>query len=207
MVGSIVEYPETGISPGVSVAHLFAVDPASLSHPKESFQYSLGDSKGGEPYVHCGSLLTRRNGMPASCAHKRLTCRFCIDLKLPIGPHSHFVGKGLKYCSARSFPSHIPLLPPLDLDGIAQAKKEIFSKTLGFYCTLVEKGCGFDLRVDAEDIDLIALDDTDDSESEESESETSTTVIKDCRRRNSSRSFCKGKLEMRLDEYGRSFVQ
>ncbi|KAJ6565296.1 hypothetical protein DFH09DRAFT_919678 [Mycena vulgaris] len=197
-VGSIVEYPETGISQGVSIAHLFSVDPSSLSHPKESFQYSLGDSQGGEPYVHCGSLLTGRNGRPTSCAHKRLACRFFIDFEASNRSSLTFHRQRVEV---------FPPLPPLYLDGIAQAKKEIFFKTLGFYCTLVEKGCGFDLRADAEDIDLIGLDDADDSESDESETETGTTVIKDCRRRNSSRSLCKGKLEMRRDEYGRSFVQ
>ncbi|KAJ7883686.1 hypothetical protein B0H14DRAFT_2250388, partial [Mycena olivaceomarginata] len=46
-VGSIVEYPETGASKGVGIAHKFSVDPENFCHPKESFQYSLGDSHGG----------------------------------------------------------------------------------------------------------------------------------------------------------------
>ncbi|KAJ7273845.1 hypothetical protein C8J57DRAFT_1034718, partial [Mycena rebaudengoi] len=56
-VGAIVEYPETGATAGVRIAHRFSVDPANFSHPKENFQYSLGDSRGGEPYVYCGLLL------------------------------------------------------------------------------------------------------------------------------------------------------
>jgi hypothetical protein len=41
--------------------------PLAKERDKESFQYSLGDSHGGEPYVRCGSLLMALNGMPASC--------------------------------------------------------------------------------------------------------------------------------------------
>ncbi|KAJ7300482.1 hypothetical protein DFH08DRAFT_970245 [Mycena albidolilacea] len=116
--------------------------------------------------------------------------------------------KGLKYCSARSL--H-PLAPGLQLDAIADAKKEIFVKTLGLYCVLAEKGCAFDLRVDGEDLDSIGLMDNNDadteSESDDSDSETRTKVIRDSRRKKTSRSFCKGKLEMCFDEYQRSFIQ
>ncbi|KAJ7505090.1 hypothetical protein B0H11DRAFT_1709164 [Mycena galericulata] len=188
--GSIVEFPETGTSKGVAIAHRFSVDPSNFSHPKDSIQYSLGDSQGGEPYVFCGSFLMGRDGIPASCTHKKLSC------------------KGLKYCSARSLPA--PPLPPLALDSLGEAKREIFFKTLGFYCTLAEKGCGFNLCTDGEGLGVTGLDDDDESasESEEAESDEATTkIIKDCRRRKSSHPVCKGKLEMRLDEYGRSFVQ
>ncbi|KAJ7857576.1 hypothetical protein B0H13DRAFT_1640907 [Mycena leptocephala] len=75
-VGSIVEYPETGASKGVGIAHKFSVDPENFCHPKESFQYSLGDSHGGEPYVHCGTLLLGLDGTPASCFHKKWSCKF-----------------------------------------------------------------------------------------------------------------------------------
>jgi hypothetical protein len=36
-------------------------------------------------------------------------------------------------------------------------KKEIFCKTLGFYCTLAEKGCAFDIQKDAESLAQLAL--------------------------------------------------
>ncbi|KAJ7860303.1 hypothetical protein B0H13DRAFT_2569623 [Mycena leptocephala] len=194
-IGSIVEYPQTGASKGVAIAHRFSVDPANFTHPKDSFQYSLGDSHGGEPYVQCGSLLMGPGGMPASGFHKHLSC------------------KGLKYCSARSLPSS--QLPSSKLDSLAEAKKEIFLKTLAFYCTLAEKGCAFNLGRDGEDIGSTeltdnAFDPTSDSESDshsESESETCTNVLRDSRRKKPSSSSCKGKLELRLDEYGHAFVQ
>ncbi|KAJ7242720.1 hypothetical protein C8J57DRAFT_1526083 [Mycena rebaudengoi] len=185
-VGAIVEYPETGATAGVRIAHRFSVDPANFSHPKENFQYSLGDSRGGEPYVYCGLLLLGSNGSPASC-------------------------KELKYCSARALS---PPLTPLALDSLAEAEKEIFFKTLGFYCTLAEKGCGFDLRADGAEVGFTGLTDGDDdldpessSECCESNTETSTKIIRDSQRRKPSSSVCKGQLELRLDEYGRSFVQ
>ncbi|KAJ7631405.1 hypothetical protein DFH06DRAFT_1439242 [Mycena polygramma] len=197
--GSIVEYPETGASKGIGIgiAHRFSVDPAAFSYPKECFQYSLGDSRGGEPYVHCGRLLLGIDGTPASCSHQKLSC------------------EGLKYCSARSL-----LLPSLELDSLEEAKKEIFFKTLAFYCTLAEKGCSFDVETDGDGVGATGLredpdvDDASDTEksdsgsdSEDSDTQAGTRIIKDCRRRKSSRSVCKGKLELRLNEYGRSFVQ
>ncbi|KAJ7825992.1 hypothetical protein B0H14DRAFT_2368572, partial [Mycena olivaceomarginata] len=180
-IGSIVEHSQTGASKGVAIAHQFSADPANFSHPKDSFQYSLGDSHGGEPYIQCGSLLMGPGGTPASCFHKHLSCKFSPIRCLPI-QQTDFepLGKGLKYCSARSLP--LSQLPSFKLDSLAEAKKEIFLKTLAFYRTLAEKGCAFDL----------------------SESETCTNILRDSQRKKTS---CKGKLELRLDEYGRAFVQ
>ncbi|KAJ7728102.1 hypothetical protein B0H16DRAFT_1331143 [Mycena metata] len=169
-LGAIVEYPETGSAKGVGIAHRFSVDPAGFSHPKDNIQYSLGDSHGGEPYMHCGGLLTNFNGDQASCFHQKLTCKW------------------LKFCSAYSLPA---LLPRAKLDALQEASKEIFHKTLGFYCTLVEKGCAFALQTDGEALGVIEI--TDEDPESESESEPS--------------SLCKGKLVTCLDAYGRSFVQ
>ncbi|KAJ6517779.1 hypothetical protein DFH09DRAFT_1098682 [Mycena vulgaris] len=145
-LGSVVEYPETGNAKGFAIAHRFSVDPANFSHPRESFQYSLGDSHGGNPDVYCGSLLLGQTGRPAACFHKKSSY------------------------------------------SVAEAKKEIFVKTLAFFCTLVEKGCAFDLRKDGEDIDSIGLTDDDpesELESDESGSETSVRIFKDSRRKKS----------------------
>ncbi|KAJ7920959.1 hypothetical protein B0H13DRAFT_2230669 [Mycena leptocephala] len=217
-LGSIVEYPETGASKGVGIAHRFSVDPANFCHPKECFQYSLGDSHGGEPYVRCGSLLLGLNGMPASCFHKKLSCKpfFCVCVCMLYGIDRTHSGKGLKYCSAWSLPSSP--LPLFKLDSLAEARKEIFLKTLAFYCTLAEKGCAFDLGTDGEDIGSIELtdkapdpdsdsDSESDKESDAEETDSHTNIIRDSRRKKSSHSFCKGKLELRHDEYGRAFVQ
>lgn len=87
-VGSIVEYPETGTSEGVAVAHRFSIDPANFSHPKDNSQYSLGDSHGEDPYVFCGGLLMGRNGTPASCVLKKFKCVFLPSMTDLVSPES-----------------------------------------------------------------------------------------------------------------------
>ncbi|KAF7333550.1 hypothetical protein MSAN_02419900 [Mycena sanguinolenta] len=190
-LGAIVEYPETGNSTGVGIAHRFYINAGKCYAPHENFQYSLGDSRGGEQDALCGNLLLGRDGTPAFCSHKRRAC------------------KGLKYCSARS--SYV--LPPLKLNSLAEAKREVFLKTLAFYCTLVEKGCAFDIRADTESLGLTHLDDdgneseSDKSESNDSDEETGTNVLRDSRRKAASRFSCKGKLKLSHDEYHRAFIQ
>jgi hypothetical protein len=147
------------------------------------------------------------NGTPAFCFHKKLSCRSFLGFATT-GIEVRPAGKGLKYCSASSLPSSPN--PPPKLNSLPEAQKEIFFKTLAFYCTLTEKGCAFELGTDGDDIGPTGLADINpDSENSDSESECEarTKIIKDCRRRPSSRSLCKGKLELRLYEYGGSFVQ
>jgi hypothetical protein len=63
---AIVEYPQTGESEDVGIAHVFPINPDAFENPKSSFQYSLGDSHGGRPSVTC-SLLTDDKGKHVSC--------------------------------------------------------------------------------------------------------------------------------------------
>ncbi|KAJ7633292.1 hypothetical protein FB45DRAFT_1148985 [Roridomyces roridus] len=189
-LGSIVEYPETASRAGVGIAHCFCVEPSNFLRPEANFQYSLGDSHGGKRGKFCGRLLTDQSGAAVSCSLLKMSC------------------KGLKYCSGRSLP---PLpQPTLELDSITQAKREVFFKTIAFYCTLVEKGCAFELK-DTGDADVSAVEDTsDDSESEsrdDSDTEVSTSRKRDRRFRTAKGRTCKGTLEMRQDEFGRSFIQ
>lgn len=72
-LGVIVEYPETGASPGECIAHCFAVDPFNYTSPKANFQYSLGDSHGGRNDAHC-FLLKQANGKSVPCSHLRTSC-------------------------------------------------------------------------------------------------------------------------------------
>ncbi|KAJ7163412.1 hypothetical protein C8R43DRAFT_821316, partial [Mycena crocata] len=46
-IGAIVKYSETGTNSGIAITHRFSVDAEDPSHPKASFQYSLGGSEGG----------------------------------------------------------------------------------------------------------------------------------------------------------------
>ena len=54
-LGAIVEYPETGETLGLAIAHIFNVDPDSerFVHPRLNFQYLLGDGHGGRANVTC----------------------------------------------------------------------------------------------------------------------------------------------------------
>ncbi|KIK77557.1 hypothetical protein PAXRUDRAFT_102622, partial [Paxillus rubicundulus Ve08.2h10] len=138
-ISAIIEYPQTGKLDGESVAHLFSVDPAmflSTHHPKASFQYSLGDGHGGHDLVMC-LMLKDSQGFPMHCRVLQTTC------------------KGLKLCSARlydgynnshHFTSHAAILAsaasPCQLPSDT-AEKEVFLKTLGFFCALEEWGCPF----------------------------------------------------------------
>lgn len=70
----IVEYPETGDAPGITVAHIFHVDPNSFHHPRLNFQYSLGDGHGGRDEVIC-RMLRSVSGKPVLCSKLRTTCK------------------------------------------------------------------------------------------------------------------------------------
>ena len=78
-LGAIVEYPETGDSLGVAIAHIFNVDmdPERFIHPRLNFQYSLGDGHGGRDNVTC-RLLKSRSGGPVLCKKLRTSCKFSI---------------------------------------------------------------------------------------------------------------------------------
>ena len=75
--GAIVEYPQTGESEDVGIAHIFPINPDAFENPKSSFQYSLGDSHGGRSRVTC-SLLTDDKGEQVLCTRTFLSCRYFI---------------------------------------------------------------------------------------------------------------------------------
>ena len=52
----IVEYLKSGNALGVTVAHIFYIDPSSFYDPCFDFQYSLGDGHGGCNDVVCRML-------------------------------------------------------------------------------------------------------------------------------------------------------
>ncbi|KAJ7065891.1 hypothetical protein B0H15DRAFT_807690 [Mycena belliarum] len=181
--GAIIEYPESGSARGLAIAHKFAVDPASEFHPKLNIQYSLGDNHGGRPYVTCGTLLSGRDGMPASCNNLKIAC------------------KGLKVCAARPR-STTSVTPPV----LNTPAKEVFDKTIAFFCTLLENGCAFDPETSNTDFGSFGDSDSDsDSESDNPDSESSETLLRNRRRPRDP--TCRGKLCFRADEYGRPFIQ
>lgn len=76
-LGSIVEYPETGVEINDSIAHVFTVDPTNFIHPKLDFQYSLGDSQGSRRNVACkfDSLIDNTGSdLPVMCKVESIGC-------------------------------------------------------------------------------------------------------------------------------------
>jgi len=148
--GAIVEYPQTGESDNVGIAHVFPINPDAFENPKSSFQYLLGDSHGGRPRVTC-SLLTDDKGEQVSCMRTFFSCRHIV--------WSHFcanftAGCGLKVCSAHceastthlrhSYTSLEQVHTQLVLaPWVDTAKAEVFMKTLALFCSLNKHGCSF----------------------------------------------------------------
>ena len=72
-LGSIVEFPQSGLELNQGIAHRFTVDPQYLIHPKDNIQYSLGDSRGSRPNVNC-LLFTHAFGQPVLCYVSKISC-------------------------------------------------------------------------------------------------------------------------------------
>ncbi|KAJ6478012.1 hypothetical protein DFH09DRAFT_1108430 [Mycena vulgaris] len=165
--GSMVEYQETGTSKGVAVAHRFSVDPLNFSYLTENFQYSLGDSHGGESYVYCGSLLIGREGNPASCTHRKLS-------------YSHSIWTRWGRPRKRSFPK-------LSDSTVRLLKKDVAPNSQ----TTIPTPSQIRSPTLMNPNPRLAP--------------PKSSRIVDAKK--APRSWCKGKLEVRLDEYGRFFVQ
>ncbi|KAF4600363.1 hypothetical protein EYR38_004988 [Pleurotus pulmonarius] len=186
---AIVEYPQTGAHPGQAIAHRFTVHPQDGTHPKGDFQYSLGNSHGSHPNVRC-KLLVNDDGKPVICTHLRTSCR------------------GLKYCDAgvASTVAHhyVPSRQAIVRDQHCRggldngvhfgAEEEVFTKTLAFYCALVEKGC--DVHVERPPSDDSGSDFADNAPS------ISTTS-----RQPKRRAGCTGRLVIKRNTFNRPYIQ
>lgn len=195
-VNAIVEFPETGSTQGICVAHKFSVDPNSEFHPKQNIQYSLGDGHGGHPNVYCGTILTGKIGTPALCNNLRTSYQPFSSRMIYFGLTICAPGKGLKVCSSRSQSSEF--IPP----AIESPEKEVFCKTLAFFCSSLENGCAFDPETELGG--LLGSGSEPQSDSEASDSDE--TPIPASRQRFKDPT-CRGELTFRTDEYGRPFIQ
>lgn len=74
-LNAIIEYTQTGDTPFQAVAHVFHIDPNHFKHPKDSFQYSLGDNHGGLKNVRC-SLLRDDSGKEVPCDQLMTSCMY-----------------------------------------------------------------------------------------------------------------------------------
>ncbi|KAF8576274.1 hypothetical protein K439DRAFT_1367727 [Ramaria rubella] len=133
--GAIAEFPQTGSKDGEAIAHRFSIDLKSFFvNPKDNIQYSLGDNHGGRANVTCHLLHDTETQSPVLCHQLKTSCH-CI-----------------KHCS---FNGHAGLGLTLDVPqgsspsdpATADAPREVFLKTLAFYCVLREHGCPFEAEV------------------------------------------------------------
>lgn len=70
---AIVEYPETGVTLGCSVGHIYTVNSQEFHHPRLNIQYSQGDG-GGRAHVTCKFLSDDGTGIKADCKNEKYNC-------------------------------------------------------------------------------------------------------------------------------------
>ncbi|KAF8811810.1 hypothetical protein BYT27DRAFT_7240198 [Phlegmacium glaucopus] len=194
-MGSIVKYPQTGSCSSESIAHRFTIDPNNFIHPKANIQYSLGDSHGGISDVFC-HLLKDKDGNSVPTMNLKTQC------------------KGLKICPAsvessdsHYFTSRHHVFSPIIRNGGSNqtANEEVFTKTLAFYCALIEKGCGFDAKMDASG-DFQLTDELEIDSLPEFECGDQLEVEQPQRKGSSSRT-CSSRIVLKTNQYGQPFVQ
>ena len=217
-VNAIDKYPETGENLGECIAHVFNVDPDSFTsiHPKASFQYSLGDGHGGRE-GRCLMLKDSRD-WPVQCNILQTSCK-CHYCYILICVHA-ILGKGLKLCSAwphNDDSHHLVSRATIAADrsyasqltSSNTAEKEVFLKTLGFFCALKERGCPFTLEdvSHAEDISGPV----DAGLTCDQYMENIDVVLDDgalpSSRCPSAKPHCQGKLVMEIDTYNQPFIR
>jgi len=83
-LGAIVEYPETGLTSGIGVAHIFPVDldATEFFNPRRNIQYSLGEPQGYHHNVKCHQLRNIETGEPVVCLQEKAGCEYFIYFRL-----------------------------------------------------------------------------------------------------------------------------
>ncbi|KAF8516406.1 hypothetical protein BU17DRAFT_67419 [Hysterangium stoloniferum] len=187
-IGAIVEYPESGSQPKYSVAHHFHINPKNFIHPKENIQYSLGDVHGSHENVTCYLLRDIHTKEPVSCKQLKTRCR------------------SVKQCSFISTQPHTAGASRQPFD----ATKEVFLKTLAFFCALQENGCLFNLESDLSSNDYEEDSDQCGSASRNDRNSKAGdlySVLRDSRACTSKYSTCDGQLIFIRDSNNHSKIQ
>ncbi|EJD45935.1 hypothetical protein AURDEDRAFT_164998 [Auricularia subglabra TFB-10046 SS5] len=142
---ALVEFPQTGRTSEERILHLFDVDPDSFHDPANDFQYSFNESHGQDDATTC--FLCDNTGAKISCKKRHGRC------------------SSVKTCSFSPVTSVTPVRRHgASLDAsFHDATKELFLKTVAFYCALMRYGCNFDAQEDSQRSD-IPLDDSDDDD-------------------------------------------
>ncbi|KIJ39135.1 hypothetical protein M422DRAFT_258014 [Sphaerobolus stellatus SS14] len=188
----IVEYPETGNLSSEAVAHIFPYQPDEQEDfdPKLNIQYGIWGKHGSRKNVRL-FLLSEEEEKPLPISHQ-------------------FKGEcmGVKKCA------YTGILPTLSVNVqhpssgsmrkfVDSAQHEVFMKTLGFFCALMQNGCLFNPEVEE--------DEDEDSEDEEDTPESTLLFyesLSDIRsRKPGDIQKCDGKLVFKQDEFGHPFIQ
>ncbi|KAF8584865.1 hypothetical protein K439DRAFT_1616360 [Ramaria rubella] len=158
---------------GKAIAHQFLINPkqSSFVNPKDNIQYSLGD-------VH-GHQARCQNTKLVDCLQITLSC--CC----------------LKYCSF-----NVPKLTTLPQKSHHDSPgREVFLKTLAFYCVITKHGCPFSSRF-PQNLDEESEEDLE-SESDGDDYE----LLLDIRAHHSPKHHCNGHPILRYDQYRKPFIQ
>jgi len=128
------------------------------------------------------------------------------------GFNTFSIGYGVKFCSFYTPPEaqvngHLQSSPePSDFD----AHREVFTKTLGFFCAVVENGCLFE-RQDPSNSPNLGSNIEDvvdfDFDGEKSSIVVSYQILLDGRSRLNTSDHCNGKMILLRDEFRQPFIQ
>ncbi|KIJ36290.1 hypothetical protein M422DRAFT_261437 [Sphaerobolus stellatus SS14] len=192
---AIVEYPETGSFNGEAIVHIFPLPPGTSQEdfdPKLNIQYGIWGKHGSRPNVRLFLFPQEDKSFPL-CSQFKAEC---------------MAVKKCSYLGHPDFSSSIlggqPIPPFVD-----SAEREVFMKTLGLFCALMQNGCLFNPEIDNSDSD-------DEEENEEDVSDTECTpkspllfyeALCDICSIKGNIPRCKGKLIFRKDKFGHSFIQ
>lgn len=164
-LGAVVEYLECGQHSKEIIFHRFRVDPnaSPFINPRDNVQYSLGGStsNGGHPGRRCNWLTI--DGKSAPYAERvptneyTFSCESTFARLYSIRPNIAVLGEGVKVCNFLGQQYHseqhhylstqYPIRSRTSTSSSSpSAPRDVFEKTLGFFCALLRLGCSYPLR-------------------------------------------------------------
>ena len=192
---AIVEYPESGISPDEAVAYIFPIDPQGFTHPKYNMQYSLS-THGACPKTLAVPLFKITALKTMFCATStRAAVSFVISSQY--FPFILFLGGGICHCQfSQASKATNAVLPTCN-----NSTREVFMKTLGFFCAMKENGCLFNTENSGE------VDGYDNYNPEEEEEEDLYEILWDVQSSSKSLERCNGRLLFKRDAFGKAYIE
>ncbi|KIJ42824.1 hypothetical protein M422DRAFT_253914 [Sphaerobolus stellatus SS14] len=190
---AIVEYPETGHSTNEAIAHIFPVstEESGAFDPKMNIQYGIWGKHGSRDNTRLFLMPQNTKGFTL-CKKFKARCM------------------GVKQCTYHGFPRHFsPVSESSELHSnpsfVDSAQHEVFMKTLGFFCVLMQNGCPFDPEYEWELENEFDSQDISDSEHPLLFYERLRDTR--CYTASSNLPKCKGKPIFRKNDFDQSFIQ